>query len=361
MRNYIKCLICNSDIVKGHSFSKHLSKIHNVSIKQYYDDYLKKENEGICTTCGKETPFLNIHIGYQKHCSAKCAQNDPQVKNVFRTNNPQKNPEIRKKTIETCQKLYGGTGFCSDVIQNKIKQSKLNKYGVENSFQLPTVQQKARKNSHTEEANAKRELTKKENIDKIAKELDAIYVHDLLAMTKSSGWYQSNIVNTIKYKNHIFIKRSDIQTVLDYDNNAYNVYSVTEKQIVDTIKEIYNKDIIENSKKIISPKELDIYLPDLKLAIEYNGMYFHSSLANTPKDYHLNKSLMCREKGIRLIHIYEFEDLEEQKQLLKDLILGVDNYPKDDFNKNNLINKIPQPEIIYNDSRLVIYGAGFLK
>ena len=69
------------------------------------------------------------------------------------------------------------------------------------------------------------------------------------------------------------------------------------------------------------------------------------------------KSLLCREKNIRLIHIYEFEDIEEQKQLLKNLILGIDNYPKNDFNKNNLIENIPEPEIIYKD-RYTIYGAG---
>ena len=158
----MNCKICNINFIDNRLFLKHIRKEHKIEVKEYYDTYIKKPNEGICI-CGKETPFLSIYKGYQKHCSAKCAQNDPQVKNVFRTNNPQKNPEIRKKTIETCQKLYGGAGFCSDIIQNKIKQSKLNKYGVENSFQLPTVQQKARKNSHTEEANAKRELTKREN------------------------------------------------------------------------------------------------------------------------------------------------------------------------------------------------------
>lgn len=107
----------------------------------------------------------------------------------------------------------------------------------------------------------------------------------------------------------------------------------------------------------ISPYELDIYIPDLSIAIEVNGNYWHSVEEGCSKDYHLMKSLLCREKDIRLIHIYEFEDIEEQKQLLKNLILGIDNYPKNDFNKNNLIENIPKPEIIYKD-RYTIYGAG---
>ena len=48
-------------------------------------------------------------------------------------------------------------------------------------------------------------------------------------------------------------------------------------------------------------------------------------------------------------------------KLLINFLEGIDNYPKDDFNKNNLIKNIPQPEIIYNDGRLIVYGAGKLK
>ena len=73
------------------------------------------------------------------------------------------------------------------------------------------------------------------------------------------------------------------------------------------------------------------------------------------------KSKLCRDKNIRLIHIYEFEDLTIQKQLLKDLILGQDNYPKNDYNKNNLLNGFDKvkPEII-NTKYEIVYGVGKL-
>lgn len=61
-----------------------------------------------------------------------------------------------------------------------------------------------------------------------------------------------------------------------------------------------------------------------------------------------------------MIHIYEFEDLDEQIELLRSLILGKDMYSKEDFNKNNLIDNIPEPEIVYQDSRYTVYGAGKL-
>lgn len=355
------CKICQKQIKSGCALAKHVHSKHDLLSQQYYDMYYKKENEGICPTCGKNTPFLKFTKGYQKHCCARCAQVDINVNNTFRNNNPQKNPVIKEKIQQTCQTKYGGnSALCNKTVREKGKQTLKNKYNVENMYQLPSIQIKAKNNSHTKEANDKRNSSILDNIHQLANEIDAIYIQDVYKMTKSSGWSQCGLFEFIKYKDHLFIKKEDISKILEYDTTYHNC-SIKEKEIVNMIHTIYNKDIQENKRKIIPPKEIDIYLPDLKLAIEYNGLYFHSTLAGTNKNYHLEKSLLCREKNIRLIHIYEFENFNEQLNLLKDLILGIDNYPKDDFNKNNLIKNIPQPEIIYNDGRLIVYGAGKLK
>lgn len=355
----MKCILCNKEFNSYQGLSKHIKSIHHIKTKDYYDKYCKKEDEGYCTTCGIQTTFLSLANGYQKHCSCKCAQRDP-LCNIFMTNNPQKNPVTKEKTKQTNLEKYGMVAPNS-FNSIKFKENMIKIYGVENPYQLSNVQEKARKNSHTNEANFKRNESTLNRIDNIEKLLNATHVQKLLKKTRSSGWYQSGIVDIIKYDNYNFVKNSDIQKVIDYDNNMYCTCSINEKKIVSSIKDTYSGKIITNSRKIISPLELDIYLPELKLAVEYNGTYFHSTLAGTPKEYHLNKSLLCREKGIRLIHIYEFEDLNKQIELLKNLILENDLYPKNDFNKNNLINDIPNPEIIFDDKRLQIYGAGFLK
>ena len=88
---------------------------------------------------------------------------------------------------------------------------------------------------------------------------------------------------------------------------SYNHTSVGEKEIYSFIKSIYNSEIIENDRKTIYPKELDIYIPKKNLAIEFDGLYFHSTKFGKDKNYHLSKTLACEEKGIRLIHIFEDE------------------------------------------------------
>lgn len=70
---------------------------------------------------------------------------------------------------------------------------------------------------------------------------------------------------------------------------------------------------------------MDIYIPDLNLAVEVNGMYWHSTKLK-PDDYHLNKYNKCKEQGINLVHIFEFEDLESWKENLSKYIKNQSKY-----------------------------------
>lgn len=102
-----------------------------------------------------------------------------------------------------------------------------------------------------------------------------------------------------------------------------------EKELVGYISSIYNGRILENNRSVIFPREVDIYLPDLKIAIEYNGLYYHSEVSKD-KDYHIGKTRLCSEKGIRLIHIWSDEWIKEEKKI-----------------KNFLRNIILQPKRLY--------------
>ncbi len=66
--------------------------------------------------------------------------------------------------------------------------------------------------------------------------------------------------------------------------------------------------------------EADIYIPDKKLAIELDGLYYHSEQAGKDKNYHLNKTDFFEEQGVDLIHIFENEWLLKQ-DIVKSVIL----------------------------------------
>jgi Zn finger protein HypA/HybF involved in hydrogenase expression len=73
-----------------------------------------------------------------------------------------------------------------------------------------------------------------------------------------------------------------------------------------------NQPIIGSDMEQISPLELDIYLPELKIAIEYCGLYWHSELAGKYRWYHRHKFDACKKKGIKLITIFEDEWLNHR-------------------------------------------------
>ena len=96
---------------------------------------------------------------------------------------------------------------------------------------------------------------------------------------------------------------------LGYRCPSCKIRSKVEKKILGYVKEIYNGEIIENNwTQLVNPKtkrslELDIWLPELMKAIEYNGNYYHSSEGSKFRDN--IKVEQCKEKGINLLVINE--------------------------------------------------------
>ena len=75
------CEIDNTNFISMRKFLYHLKKL-NITEKEYYDKYLKTENEGICSECKKESKFINIGNGYSKFCCYYCSSINEDVKKL---------------------------------------------------------------------------------------------------------------------------------------------------------------------------------------------------------------------------------------------------------------------------------------
>jgi hypothetical protein len=93
-----------------------------------------------------------------------------------------------------------------------------------------------------------------------------------------------------------------------------NTKSFKEDEIVDFIKTL-GVEVLSRDRSVLKRKELDIYIPSKKLAIEYNGLYWHSERYAKPLA-HYDKYKECREAGINLMGIFEDEWLNPDKQIL---------------------------------------------
>lgn len=95
--------------------------------------------------------------------------------------------------------------------------------------------------------------------------------------------------------------------------------STQEQELINFCHQFFNKLKIHD-RTLIKPYELDIAIPEIKLAIEFNGIWYHSIEAGTPLGYHLIKTDRCEQLGYRLIHIWEDEwnnSKDEIKERLK--------------------------------------------
>lgn len=79
-------------------------------------------------------------------------------------------------------------------------------------------------------------------------------------------------------------------------------------------------DFLVSDHTVLGKRELDIYLPSYNLAIEFNGLYWHSESAGKKKDYHFNKWQDCLSKGIDLLQVWE-DDWSSKPELVKRMIL----------------------------------------
>lgn len=75
-----------------------------------------------------------------------------------------------------------------------------------------------------------------------------------------------------------------------------------EKDLSDFIRSVYNGEVLENDRSL--GKELDIYIPELNMGIEFNGVYWHCD-QHKPREFHISKKLYFKEKGVEVIMIWE--------------------------------------------------------
>lgn len=154
--------------------------------------------------------------------------------------------------------------------------------------------------------------------------------NDVFEKLNNYDWLNTEYVvnkrTTVDIGNELKIHNS---TVIEYlkkygfDIRQRSRYSRIETEIVEYIKSISEYDIIENTKSIINPYEIDIYIPELNIAFEVNGLYWHSygDIGLENKNRHLNKTKKCRELGIQLIHITDWE-WKNKCDIIKSIILS---------------------------------------
>lgn len=216
----------------------------------------------------------------------------------------------------------------------------------------------------------------KDNPDKVRKQADhfrqlnAIRRADSLCNANLSFVHNDDIAILLSSKNNSHsIVRTECPKCGEYCGHPFhNVYNYTtgkltprlckrcysngtsyyEDNVQGFISTFYYGECIRNSRNIISPLELDLYYPEKKIAIEFNGDYWHSEKFKD-SEYHYNKFRQCLDKGILLVSIFELEWRNRHhliESYLRDLFNGATN--KLSYSDSLMNNNYPDPNRNYS-------------
>ena len=290
MLNELKCKICGYEASTRQGFNSHLSHNHHIKSKDYYDEYLKKDGEGICY-CGNPTKFRNMWYGYNKHCCTRCIPLDPEVQDKMKSTCKEKYgtdysfqaEQTKAKIKQTNRKRYGvdcylQTNECrkiiakvtsSDEVKTKIKLSNLVRYGVEYSTQSANMKNKSRKTKLDRYGSAVYN-----NVDKAKETCMSKYGVSNPAKTKQvQDKMKATCLERYGVDNIWKDRDSRIQAIKKMYKHGHR--SSFEDLLAQYFDDNHIKYKTEYNKDIRYPYFCDFYLPDFDLFIEINGYWTH--------------------------------------------------------------------------------------
>lgn len=281
-----KCVICNSDTI-----------------------YLPNKDRCFSKTCGKQT------------CKTK-ESNERRMQTIMKKYNGKASPRTissaksRSKNLyikgrKTLQEKYGviNPSQLADHL-DKCRQTLINRYGVNHQSKIPHVI----------------ELKKEQRLDFLQQLTNSVKIIDILPPEEYKNELFQTPCDNIKFN----CNNCNKDEILNYETfkwRARNINTVcsscsgitsgsnAQYEIAEFIK-TFDPNIEVNNKSIIHPLELDIVSEEHKIAIEYDGIYWHSFNRTenaAERRYHLNKTLRCQENNYQLIHIFENEWINKRE------------------------------------------------
>lgn len=414
-----KCLECDyvSSIADGyvgycnHIKYKHAKKIASNNIDFYIKNYFQKiidvtidyipENHkdkisGICKICNTSTEFRSIAAGYKAFCSHACAMKDieilknrsekmkeslmlkygvenasqikdvpEKVKNTKKLRYGDENYVNRAKAIETNLIRHGVENYTqTDEYKHRIKQTSLLKYGVEHFTQSNKVKEKIIETNlkkYGVKFSLQNKSIREKGYESILKnggytlqrgnlaERPAYIAHKdayrkrVLEYAENGGFTNVKLldVNEMQFEclicNDIFFANPDSGLAKGNAQKYPRCYqcfpigknakfSLFHQEFVSFLIQfcgLKKEELLENDKIILKEinKEIDVYIPSKNIGFELNGNYWHTEKhGGKERKYHINKTQICENNNIRLIHIFE-DEWEKKRELIYSKIL----------------------------------------
>lgn len=281
------------------------------------------ENKILCENCQeKPTRFLGVGRGYAEYCSSKCSNSSLNVikkkensyLDKFGVTNPSYSKNIVEKIKNTYQKNYKDNSEKYEQLKKKIQNTNLEKYGVTSIFSKESPIRKK-----IDQELLLKFQNKYKNLKVISYEEKKwgnarLLCSDCGNEFEISKW---NLHQRTKNQTDKSFLLSPCTICNPIGSKLQNNVEKSIKSILDEIGLRYK----QKDRKILDGKEIDFLIEEKKVAIEIDGLYWHSDLFKH-KNYHLEKSQSAEEKGFLLIHVFE-DEINFKFDLVKSRILSI--------------------------------------
>lgn len=300
----------------------------------------------VCKTCGKQKQVSKYVT--RTYCSKSCKNNDPDL--IKRSNAKRKN---------TWDSKYGGHPMSLKQTQQNHKRTMKNKYGVSHALQKKSFLDKAKQTKlslYGDENYNNIQKGVKTRLDRYGK-LNNNEEYNLKRRLLKYSWEHVNIlddITTCDLTKPVQVQCTNCKRVWRVCiNNNYTPScgclnspissSQGQREVYEYILSLVDDqktDVKFNSRELLSNRELDIYIPNLNLAFEYNGLYWHSE-KNKSKQYHLDKTKRCIIQGVQLVHILEYYWINRQDVVKSMICNRLQKTPTRFYGRNCTVDVIP--------------------
>ena len=376
------CPMCNHKSSSFVGFVRHVSMFHKEEIEGVYRKFYNDENDHVCEYCKKEkTTVKKFSKGFEKYCD-NCkekahkenhkkamenvdyskydfsSRNKKSIKTsleIYGTTNPAKSEIVKEKARKTCQERYNANGpmgnekvkqkakitnlkktgcewhTSSESTKNTRKENLLEKYGVDNVFKLESTKDEivntmiskyGVKNGFQTE---KSKIGKSKHFLKNFLKTKTKYAKPLFS---EEDWFNRKENPNLLFECNVCKKNFEFNVLSWLKPRCFECMPKIKKFQSNGEREIQfllsknNINFEENNRNVLGKRlELDIFIPSKNLAIEYNGVYWHSEARGVDEDYHLFKTERCKQLNIKLLHIFETE-WKNKQSIVESIILS---------------------------------------
>lgn len=281
------CKLCDF-VGQGKKLSNHIGSAHKMKSWEYTVQVFHDGKRPMCLECGEETRY--VAWTFKRYCKDHSAIAEAQggkkggVANAWNKGLTKETDKRVQQNADSCR------GELNHFFGKKHDPETLAKIGSSNRLEIDVIM------SRVESARGQWEVV---NVDEYYRRNHYIDFNCKTCQTKAH------------------LKLSDVERGARCKVCDKSGSSIPEQEVADFVKSL-GLDIVQNSRRIISPKELDIFVPSRNVAIEFHGLYWHSR-EDKDKDSHLAKWKTCSEQNIRLIQIFS-DEWREKRQICESII-----------------------------------------